>query len=189
MFGTSKLIPRKSLDIFMTFKDRIDRLLEIKELDKLSINKIEKALGVDGTIYKGIKDSKYIPNSELVSEIVRIYNLKKSWWDNPVSNNPDDIYEKKLTDMPKPNENKEKTADEVYRDIVEGNTEYILIPRSVLQEKYRLVSIEKLEEDRENWKKDKAVIDRLLTMYEDLAAEMKIRLKSEAETPVMKEAQ
>lgn len=37
--------------------------------------------------------------------------------------------------------------EEVYRNIVEGNTEYLLIPRSVLQEKYRLVSMEQYEKD------------------------------------------
>src|SRR5688572_26673468 len=38
--------------------------------------------------------------------------------------------------------------EDIYRNIVEGNTEYILIPRTVLQEKYRLVAIEQLEKDK-----------------------------------------
>lgn len=42
----------------------------------------------------------------------------------------------------------EDGSEEVYRNIVEGNTEYILIPRTVLQEKYRLVAIEQIEKDQ-----------------------------------------
>lgn len=42
----------------------------------------------------------------------------------------------------------EDAPEEIYRNIVEGNTEYILIPRTVLQEKYRLVAIEQINKDQ-----------------------------------------
>lgn len=35
----------------------------------------------------------------------------------------------------------------IYRKIVEGNTEYLLIPRSVLQDKYRIVALEQIDRD------------------------------------------
>jgi transcriptional regulator with XRE-family HTH domain len=41
-----------------------------------------------------------------------------------------------------------KDPEDIYRNIVEGNTEYILIPRTVLQEKYRLVAIEQINKDQ-----------------------------------------
>lgn len=75
------------------------------------------------------------------------------------------------TPVDKPSDNKE-TSEEVYRNIVEGNTEYILIPRSVLQEKYRLVALEQFQKDKDQMDKDKAVIDRLLSMNERLIAEV-----------------
>ena len=63
------------------------------------------------------------------------------------------------TGMQKSTDNTQK--DEVYRTIVEGGTEYLLIPRSVLQDKYRLRSLEDIE-------KDNKVLDRLLDAHEKM---------------------
>lgn len=47
---------------------------------------------------------------------------------------------------------------EVYRNIVEGNTEYVLMLRSVLEEK--------IQRDRDERKSDKDTISRLMTLVE-----------------------
>lgn len=58
--------------------------------------------------------------------------------------------------------------EEIYRKIVEGNTEYVLIPRSVLQEKYRLVALEQLEKDKQEAQNREKIIDKLLSQNEQL---------------------
>jgi len=69
----------------------------------------------------------------------------------------------KLTPVNKSNEKENVAHAEVYKTIVEGNTEYLLIPRSVLQEKYRLRSLEDIE-------KDKIVLDKILDANEKMLA-------------------
>lgn len=163
----------------MTFKDRIDRLLEIKKLDRLSINKIEKALNVDGTIYKGIKDPDYIPSSELVSEIIRIYNLKRSWWDNPLSNNPDDIYVENHTPEDKPGDNGENEVTHELRRLIEKNDKYSLVPNLILTQ-YEIQSKAEILRNEEVLKKalafaeqTSATKDIVIQAKNDLIAELK----------------
>lgn len=59
-------------------------------------------------------------------------------------------------------------TEEVYRNIVEGNTEYLLIPRSVLQEKYRLVALENIQRDAAESAQKNQTIERLQTANEFL---------------------
>lgn len=165
----------------MTFKEKIDKLLSVSKKKFNSLYDLETKSGLGmGTLRKAYEENRE-PSNRIIGKFLETLRINTEWWETGNG----EIYLGKGTDDDKLDNNKEK--EEVYRALVEGNTEYILIPRSVLQEKYRLVSVEKLEEDRENWKKDKAVIDRLLNMYEELASEMKDRLKTQS--PVIKEAQ
>lgn len=61
---------------------------------------------------------------------------------------------------------------EVFRKIVEGETEYVLIARSVLQEKYRLVAIEQYDKDKEQIEKDKKTIAWLQETVDKLIAKL-----------------
>lgn len=63
-------------------------------------------------------------------------------------------------------------SEEIYRNIVEGNTEYILIPRSVLQEKYRLVAVEQYERDKAQMEKDRAYLDGQFQTIQSLIAQI-----------------
>jgi DNA-binding XRE family transcriptional regulator len=65
---------------------------------------------------------------------------------------------------------------EVYRTIVEGNTEYVLIPRTVLQDT-KLISTEQIANDRK-------IMDKLLEQNEKMIA--KLLTSSEAELPGVK---
>lgn len=75
-------------------------LLEAKKLEKLSVNKIERALGVDGTIYKALKAENYIPDLELSSDIVRKFHIKQSWWDKEWETGTLDMFEENPTPVP-----------------------------------------------------------------------------------------
>lgn len=74
-------------------------------------------------------------------------------------------HETKSYNMQKPDDNEETTKADVYRTIVEGETEYLLIPRSVLQDKYRLRSLEDIA-------KDEKVLDKLLDANEKMLARL-----------------
>lgn len=95
---------------------------------------------------------------------------------------------KNSTPEQKSMDKKEKidTQEDIYRNLVEGNTEYILIPRSVLQEKYRLVALEQFQKDKEQMDKDKAIIDKLLSMNESLVAEIR---SMKTQVPELQKAQ
>lgn len=81
------------------------------------------------------------------------------------------------THMDKVKDNTESPdPEEDFRKLVEGKTEYLLIPRSVLHEKYRLVSLEQIEKDR-------IVVDKLLDTIDILAS------KIPSEFPRIKETQ
>lgn len=75
-------------------------LLEARKLEKLSVNKIERILGVDGTIYKALKAEDYIPDPELSSDIVRKFGIRQAWWDKEWETGTLDMFEKNPTPVP-----------------------------------------------------------------------------------------
>ena len=121
----------------MSFKKKIELLLKTKQLGRITRNKIERDLTLDGTLYKGLKKEDWEPDPEISKEIVRKYGIKQSWWDKDWETGSLDMFE----DKPKPgniltdnDENIPKGDPEVYRTIVEGNTEYVLMKRSIIED-------------------------------------------------------
>jgi hypothetical protein len=133
------------------------------------LGKSGNQLGLDAKLGNGTVDGwtdKQLDKSKpLVERFLNHHKINPEWWETGRG----EVF---LTSVPKPTGNKEKDVEEIYRNIVEGNTEYILIPRSVLQEKYRLVALEQFQKDKEQMDKDRSTIDRLLSMNENLIAEM-----------------
>lgn len=85
----------------------------------------------------------------------------------------EDLYETNVSHETSDNQpiNKMNDPEEVYKNIVEGNTEYILIPRTVLQEKYRLVAIEQIQKDQAFLQGQFETITRLLNQLDKLNAQ------------------
>lgn len=46
------------------------------------------------------------------------------------------------------------------KSVISGNSDYVLIPKSVIQDKYRLIAVEQLEKDKAQIEKDKAQIEK-----------------------------
>ena len=136
---------------------------KIRKLKKLSVKELAAAIGAKEQSIYAWERGDYEPVKENLESLSKALGV-------PIKL----FYEENPTPDQKPADNKEKmeNQEDVYRNIVEGNTEYILIPRSVLQEKYRLVAMEQLQKDKESMDKDKAVIDKLLDMNEKLIAEL-----------------
>ena len=130
----------------MSFRTKIDMILKAKKLERLSINKIEKLLGVDGTIYKAHKANKYPVDPNLVSELLRKLRIRQGWWDKDWASGSTDIFEKNGTSVqnePAVNENSNMDVAEAIRVII-GGSEYFVIPKVALEGKYRLMPLEEI---------------------------------------------
>lgn len=117
----------------MSFRAKIDKILEAKQLERLSINKIEKLLGVDGTIYKAHKDDRYPVDSELIPKLIGKLGIRQQWWDKDWETGSTDIFITHEQKEPAIPEKPLRGDPEVYRTIVEGNTEYVLVHREQFQ--------------------------------------------------------
>lgn len=139
----------------------------LSQLTKKSGNKLGLEAGLGNATVNDWSDKQVEKPTRTVEEFLKHHSISETWW----KTGEGEVF---ITSEQKPGDNKEKmeNQEEVYRNLVEGNTEYILIPRSVLQEKYRLVALEQFQKDKEQMDKDKAVIDRLLSMNEALIAEV-----------------
>lgn len=120
-------------------------ILKAKQLERLSINRIEKLLGVDGTIYKAHKADKYPVDPDLVSELVRKLGIRQEWWDREWKTNSDNIF---ITSVQNRTDNKEKnladTLDEAMNKVIKDEGEYYIVPKTVLEGNYRFIPIEEL---------------------------------------------
>lgn len=65
----------------MSFRKKIDMILEAKKLERLSKNKIERLMGVDGTIYKAYDDDREPADSEIVRKLIDVLCVRQEWWD------------------------------------------------------------------------------------------------------------
>jgi hypothetical protein len=86
-----------------SFKEKIDKILKYR---KLSINKIEKELDVDGTFRKAYNDDRE-PNDELVMEFRRKFQIRDSWWNSPLGDREEEIFIEKGTYVETPSNKKD----------------------------------------------------------------------------------
>lgn len=126
----------------MDFSEKISTILKTNTLQLVTKEDLAEYCGFHrDTIRKAI-DRK----SELKDKYLRIFQdklrINPQWWDTGKG----DIYLRNVTDDDKPDDNQEKMYNhsDVYRTIVEGHTEYLLVPREVLKET-QLVSTEQIK--------------------------------------------
>lgn len=144
----------------MRIQDKFDTILKTNKLGIKSIFGLEKFAKVGtGSVSKFLNENES-PTIGTIKKIQDALRVNPEWWDTEKG----DIYLEKHTSVDKASDNngKMENPEEVYRNIVEGNTEYILIPRSVLNEKYRLVAIEQIEKDKTQAEKQSKQIDFLI---------------------------
>jgi hypothetical protein len=100
------------MEKILGFKDKIDIILTIR---KLNLKKVEKILDVDGTFYKAYNENRE-PREELMTEFLRKFHVKLSWWVNPKGTTEADVFDKNGTYVEIPT--KEKDPDELIRILV-----------------------------------------------------------------------
>lgn len=159
----------------MDFSEKISTILKTNKLQLVTKEELSEFCGFNrDTIRKAIERG-----TELGERYTRIFmdklHINPVWWDTGKG----DIYLGNPTQEQKIIDNKEKAEfnESVYRTIVEGNTEYVLIPRSVLNE-VQLISTAQLE-------KDKRIMEIVLQQNEKLIAKL---VSSDPQLPNIKEA-
>lgn len=159
----------------MTFQEKIDKLLKVNKLGINTVYGLEAQIGAaPGAISKPLKKGDE-PGPGTIKKIRDgVPGLNPDWWETGKG----EVF---ITEVPQPGNNNGKnyTGDpEVYRTIVEGNTEYVLIPRTVLLDT-KLISNEQLQNDRK-------VMDKLLDQNEKLIERV---ISLETQTTAVKKGQ
>jgi hypothetical protein len=127
----------------MSFKRKIDMILEARKLQRLSRNRIEQMIGVDGTIYKAYDDDREPADSEIVRKLIGTLGIRQQWWDKDWESGSTDIFITPVQNDPHKHRNGQD--DDLYKRIVEGGTEYLLVPRTAFEGNYRFIPIEEIE--------------------------------------------
>lgn len=173
----------------MSFTRKIDMILEAKKLERLSINKIEKQLGVDGTIYKAHKADKYPVDSELVRKLIGILGIRQEWWDKEWESGSTDIFITPVQNQAAVAGNAMTAKDllVVLQDVLAERSDYRIIPKTVLDGEYRLLPLseiehrakelesrtKELEDIREERKQTLEAKNKLIKRLEDEIAELR----------------
>ena len=126
----------------MTFREKIDNILRISKKKFSSITELEAAAGLGmNTLRKAYNEDRE-PSKKVIVKLLEGIGINEEWYDTAKG----EVFNEKPTPIYKTGENGENGAGElhVYRTIFEGKTEYVVIPRTVM-DKTRLVSHEELE--------------------------------------------
>lgn len=143
----------------MTFKEKIDKILTYNKLGINSVSaledKIEAGRGAINEFYNENRE----PGRKTLKKIKSFPGLNENWYDTGKG----EIFIEKSTSV-----EKQKTSQEnrepIYQTIIEGYTEYVLVPRTVL-DKTQLVSSDQInrtwdelaEKNRELERKNKQI--------------------------------
>lgn len=136
----------------MELKDNIKRFRELKGL---SVPALAKAIGAGKQSVYDWEAGKYEPSPDNIDQLVRVLEVKKK-----------DLFDENPTSDWNANNNKEKmNAEEIYRNLVESNSEYRLIPKIILDQ-YEIIPKRELEERAE-------IVRVALAAKNDVIAELK----------------
>lgn len=118
-----------------------ENIQRIRELRKLTIQQLADKMGIGKAgIYKW-EGNETKPGQESLTALAKALDVTVN-----------DLLNENLTLVEKGTNNNEKadpSINEAIRNLLEGNTDYILIHKVVILEKYRLQSIEQAEKDKQ----------------------------------------
>lgn len=172
----------------MSFKKKIDMILEARKLQRLSKNKIEQLIGVDGTIYKAYNDDREPADSEIVRNLIGTLGIRQEWWDKDWESGSTDIFNTSVQKEPLVKGNATpKDLLTALQDILAEQSDYRIIPKTVLDGEYRLLPkseiehrakelesrLKELEDIREERKQTIEAKNKLIKRLEDEVAELR----------------
>lgn len=133
------------MSTFYKIKDRIEELAiilgktvaELEKGDKKDFpGKDDRLLG-NATI-SGWYEQPLVWTSATLEKFLTYYRVSREWWKTGEG-------EPILTSVDKASDNKEKPPESIYRDLVESNSEYRLVPKIIL-DNYEIIPKRELEE-------------------------------------------
>lgn len=146
---------------------QFERIKQVLDNLGLSVSMAERQAGIGGAISKlnqrkkkGVEGGGEL-SPDILGRFLRTFHVNPDYIKNGEGDMFLDDAKKIEAKEPQLEYGLSKDIGEVYRNIVEGNTEYVLILRSVLQDKYRIVAVEQIELEART-------IDRLLLANEKL---------------------
>jgi hypothetical protein len=157
---------KKSLEKKINVEEIINKLLKASRLD---INKFAAETGNTVDALRKSK-SRNVLSEDIVRNILDTYDMNEGFLtgeDEQLDFKGKHASVQKGLALP---ENTDR--EEVYRTIVEGHTEYYLVPKLIFREKYILVAAEQREQDKNTF-------NRLLDMFERTLAQRESEAKSQ----------
>lgn len=164
----------------MTFEEKISIVLRANKLGINTSEELSEKCGFDtSTIRKVIeREQKEIEAGSGKTPSLNLRSLRTlwdkiginpEWWETGegpvfIAGSPENH-----TGVQNGTDNKGNPLEDregVYKTIVEGHTEYYLIPKTVFQEKYILVALDQFNKEKEKWEQDKQSFNKLLDMFE-----------------------
>lgn len=126
----------------MSFKEKIDKILEVNQLGINSVSAFEDKIGAGRGAVNEFYNEDREPGRKTLKKIMTFPGLNPTWYNT--GEGP--IFVKNGTYVKTPMENpkNEKVHEEVYRDLVESNSEYRLVPKVIL-DRYEILSQRELE--------------------------------------------
>jgi hypothetical protein len=134
-----------------TFEKIGHRMAVLRELTGKSPNTLGKEAGLSNATADDWSDNQIEKPTRSVEHFLKHHHIRMDWW----KTGKGEVFEENGTyvELPTPmNKSEEPSkrmpADEVLRQLIKGDSEYILINKELILEKYRLVSLEEIEEQK-----------------------------------------
>lgn len=118
-----------------------------------------------GTLSKALERSSF--SADIVDKIFDRFRVRKKYW----YDGKEPVIEEKPTSVQNEAAIPEKPLrayNAELQDLIEGKTEYLVIPRSVLKDNYRIVPLEQFEKDKRQMEKDAKELDSRIKEIEGL---------------------
>jgi len=137
-----------------------------RELKKLTVEDLAEKLEVSRQSVYDWEDRGITPRKNKLYKIAKVLDVKVT-----------DLYdegERQLVDndvnLTENMEEENISRGTVYQDIVEKNTEYLLVPRKIILEKYELLSNNRVEQDKKKMEEESKTADTMRNTIATLLA-------------------
>lgn len=128
-----------------------EKYLKVLEISKIKIYKAEDILDFGRNTIKNAIDEDRELSEDYHNDFMTHFNVNPDWW----KSGKEPVLLKNGTPVQKTSDNKVNDAalGIAFKTIMEGGTEFTLIPKSLLQDKHRLVPLEIIERDERQMNK------------------------------------
>jgi GTPase involved in cell partitioning and DNA repair len=165
----SKTVPENIFIDLSTISGRIVKVLIDKGLVKRdgspNFSEAERKAGIKGTVLqKAVKREGGLYDDNL-DKFLRTFHVKRDWLLKGIG----DMNDKNPTPAINSTSNTENEMNDIYKDLVEANTDYRLVPKIILDQ-YHIIPKDEVEDRREMIKVITKAKDDLISKYETLLA-------------------